>query len=676
MQVSTLKRLVSPGISLVAASILWSCGSAKPATPQPRGVLPVPTFPSDPAHPFLLTDGENTVNFNASLIFWDKTPSPEQVKAILEHTHGARVIKSQALVELSDQVIADKESVVQSRSNYDAFNPRIREASGDVDKAAVRDFVGKVADGLFATRLGELATQGLVDSNDIARAEALWPAYCEAKLWELAVNTQLGRDFLARPTPLQMCEPYYAARQYFSNAELCGPSTDGAGKNYFMCIWSDGLLKSALFAENYKTAKCTPATSPMASRYAALESWLGSDGGILRATLTGSDPVAAAGLERTILLGDLIDRKATAFKDCRGAFTRKEPTIASLAEIPDWTQFKPETLLQIGEMGETSSAEVWRLIPLSSSDERNKQVYSQLVRVIKAFAERPSTSADLRGQNTNGPMDTSAETGIEPKTADVASMHPVPSYSDAVFNQVVGQSLAAKPADVNVVESDAAFAGLVAFESPAVKKLKLEQAQAYDVWSAAVVKYQTAKTHYDGVSKPAIDNNRLSTVDVVKDPGAAVFLNNYFLNVTKMGGELRVQLGFDLASKNLFGCVNSADGSQCAVATEQLGTSGEQLQVAFDSAANLITVKFSLADAAALGFADLPRTPGGVQFNEMLELRDRFVQIENYGNQLPGELRIITGNAYVLDAAGNKLYTGSITGDNFAQREQALSSNF
>jgi hypothetical protein len=672
MQATAFKRLVTPGSVLLTATVMLACGGAKPATPQPRGVLSVPEFPADPAHPFLLTDGENTVNFNASLIFWDKTPTPEQVKAILEHTHGARVIKSNALVELSDQVIADKEAAVHARDDYDGYNSRIREASGDVDKAAVRNYVGKVADSLFSARLSEMAAQGLVDASDTARAEALWPAYCEAKLWELAVNAQLGRDLLSRPTPFKMCEPYYASRQYFTNQELCGPSAETGGKNYFMCIWNDGLLKSALFAENYKTAKCTPANSPLASRYAAVESWLGTDGGILRSTLTGSDAVAAAGLERANLLGDLIDRKAAAFKDCRGAFTRKEPAIANLTEIPDWTQFKPETLLQIGEMGETSSADVWRLIPLSSSDERNKKVYSQFVRVIKAFAERPSTSADLRGQKDSG----SAETGIQPQTTDVASLHAVPSYSDAIFNQVVGQALVAKPADVSVVEADAAFSGLTDFESPTVKSLKVAQAQAYDSWLVAVAKYQAAKAHYEGESKPAIDNNRLSTVDVVKDPGAAVFLNNYFLNVTKMGAELRVQLGFDLASKNLFGCVNIADGSQCAVSTEQLGVNGENLQVSFDSASNLITVKFPLSDQVALGFGDLPRTPGGVQFNEMQQIKDRFVQIENYGNQLPGELHIVTGNAYVLDAAGSKIYSGSITGDNFAQREQALSATF
>ncbi len=671
MQANSFCRIVSTGVSLLISAATLGCGNVKRATDQPRGVLTVPEFPSDPGHPFLLTDAENTVSFNASLIFWDKTPTPEQVKAILEHTHGARVLKSKALVELNDQVIADKEAVIQSRADFDAFNGRIREASADVDRAGLRSYVGRVADNLFTSRLNELQAQGLVDQGDISRAETLWPAYCEAKLWELAANPQLGRDQLARPTPLRLCEPYYESRAYFADQELCGPSADAHGKNYFMCIWREGVLKSALFAENYRTSKCTPASSPFASRYDAVAAWLGTDGGSLRTTLTGDDDVAAAGLERAILLGDLIDRKATLFKDCRGAFTRKEPTIASLTEIPDWTQFKPETLLQIGEMGETSSAEVWRLVPLSSSDERNKKVYSQFVRLIKAFAERPSTSADLRGQVNTGVSET---TGNDPRSNAVAALHSVPSYSDTIFNQVVGQALAAKPADIGVVESDVAFAGLSDFESPTVKRLKAEQAQAYDHWQAAVSKYQEAKAHYEGESKPAIDNNRLSTVDVVKDPGAAVFLNNYFLNVTKMGAELRVQLGFDLASKNLFGCVNIGDGSQCAVSTEQLGANGEKLQVNFDSTSNLITVKFPLTDPVGLGFADLPRTPGGVQFNEMRAIKDRFVQIENYGNQLPGELRIVTGNAYVLDAFGSKLYTGSITGDNFAQREQVMAA--
>ena len=146
------------------------------------------------------------------------------------------------------------------------------------------------------------------------------------------------------------------------------------------------------------------------------------------------------------------------------------------------------------------------------------------------------------------------------------------------------------------------------------------------------------------------------------------------MNVQKVGGELRVQIGFDLATQQLFGCVNIADGTQCVVSGDQLGASGIKLDVRFDNAANLISVKFPLADPAGLGFPDLPRTPGGVQFNEMTSLKGRTVQIDNYTNQLPGELRIITGNGYILDAAGNQLNSGSITGDNFTQREQALSS--
>ena len=659
-------------IFTVSTLALVACGGARPAVQQYRGVLPVPEYPANPSRPFFLTDGDSEVVFNSSLIFWSGTPTPVQVQSILEHTHGARILKSNALVELTRVVIPGKNEVSAARAKYESYNAKIIDASKNIDKSTVREYVGGVAVTLFDDRLNELAASNLITAADKVHAQAMWPAYCEAKLWELATNAQLSRNYLRRPTPLQLCEPYYASKNYFADASLCGSSADASGNNYFMCIWREGLLKSALFADSYKNARCTPASSPYANRLAAITDWLGTEGGILKGTLEGAD-AAAANIERTILLGDLIDRKATSFKDCRNAFIRKEPAIADNGEVPDWTLFKPETLLQIGEISENGSSEALRLIPLTSSDATNKEVYTRLTKLIKSFSQRPGIAASANSDKSSNNAKLADGGEVRP-SADAGSLHPVPSYSDATFNLVVGEPLIANNTYVDTVESDPAFAGIKAFEPVAVKSLKAEQAQALAAWNGAVAKYAEEKAHYNEQSKPGIDNNRLSTVDVVKDPGAAVYLNNYYMNVRKVGGELRVQMGFDLATQQLFGCVNIADGTQCAVSSDQLGASGIKLDIKFDNAANLISVKFPLADPTALGFPDLPRTPGGVQFNEMTNLKGRTVQIDNYTNQLPGELRIITGNGYILDAAGNKLNTGSITGDNFAQREQALSS--
>ena len=651
---------------------LVACGGARPAVSQYRGVLPVPEYPANPSRPFFLTDGDSEVIFNSSLIFWSETPTPVQVQAILEHTHGARILKSKALVELTEVITPGKNEVTAARSTYESYDSKIIDASKNIDKSTVREYVGGVASNFFDDRLNELVASQLITAADKTHAQAIWPAYCEAKLWELATNGQLSRNFTRRPTPLHLCEAYYASKNYFADATLCGSSPDASGKSYFMCIWREGLLKSALFAESYRDARCTPASSPYANRLAAISDWLGTEGGILKATLEGAD-AAAANIERTILLGDLIDRKAISFKDCRNAFVRKEPTIAGNGEVPDWTLFKPETLLQIGEVSENGSSEALRLIPLTSSDVTNKKVYGRLISVIKSFSQRPGIAASANSYKSDN-ITKLADGGGPRIAADASSLHPVPSYSDAMFNIVVGEALVANNRYADTVESDSAFAGIKAFESSSVKALKAEQAQALAVWNEAVARYADEKAHYNEQSKPGIDNNRLSTVDVVKDPGAAVYLNNYFMNVQKVGGELRVQIGFDLATQQLFGCVNIADVTQCVVSGDQLGASGIKLDVRFDNAANLISVKFPLADPAGLGFPDLPRTPGGVQFNEMTSLKGRTVQIDNYTNQLPGELRIITGNGYILDAAGNQLNSGSITGDNFTQREQALSS--
>ena len=679
MSLNKILRRSLIGVVAVSVLSLGSCGRVKPATIQPSGQLVVPDYPTNPDKPFSLTDGDSQLVVNASLLLWDREPSPEQVRDILDYTQAARILRSQALVEVKEKIIEGKKAVALARSHYESFDAQIEDASKNVDHNAVRNYLSPLFASLLEDRLNDLEAKNIITAADKSHAEALWPAYCEAKLWQLAVNTQLSKRYLVRPTPMATCEQYYASKNYFANQELCSSAANAQGKDYFLCIWQEGLLKSELLTNTYKNATCgrTPDRKPSKykTRLAAITAWLGTDGGVLKEALSPASSVANS-VETSIMTGDTIDAKITNFVDCRNAFGRKEPPIFGPEDTAQWAEFKPATLLSIGEASLTSTEVNWRLVLLKDQDASNNAIFQGLTRYIKEIGERPN--GGQLAQNTKQQL-VETDSGIV-AFADGTSINnearsrTLPSYSDAMFNLPVGELLRPSEDYARDLEHDPLLSGLGKLEPATLSELKAKKSEALSQLNQAEDALALARSNYNQQTKPKIDSNRLSTVDYVKSPGAAVFLNNYYMSVDKRGGQLRVKVGFDLATKLLVGCVKIADGSACPVSSEELGSSGVASVIGFDAKANLITVKFKLDDPTGLGFPDLPKSPTGIQFNAIpvAELKGRTVVIENYSNLLAGTLNVVTGNAYIEDDAGNRLYTGSVTGDNFAQREQAL----
>jgi hypothetical protein len=89
-----------------------------------------------------------------------------------------------------------------------------------------------------------------VSSEQIKRANQMFAIYCEAKVWERALEPSLmDARYQRRPSPSRLCENHYQEEKLFEygDAVLCGPEV--AGRDYFACLWSQGILKTSIFRQ-------------------------------------------------------------------------------------------------------------------------------------------------------------------------------------------------------------------------------------------------------------------------------------------------------------------------------------------------------------------------------------------------------------------------------------------
>ena len=282
MQMTTFSRLPRRFLLWVAAvspigTLACKYQRQEPAARQPVGEFDVPGYDltADP-----LKDGapSGTRRYTGSIVLFSPDISPDGLGPLVDAARMTR-LKKAAWLDYQKAEVAPRAALVvalkKERTDVDAL------ASAG---AAVAEARRAAAWGWFEQRLTDL--RPLMAPDDATTARAIFAAYCEAKIWELATNAKtLGANYIRRPVPLAACEPILTAAGFFSGAP-CDDATGAeklAGKSYATCLWREGVFKTRFFSGRYDTSL---ASEPGVSKAAKLAAWL--DDGTLTTILTSS----------------------------------------------------------------------------------------------------------------------------------------------------------------------------------------------------------------------------------------------------------------------------------------------------------------------------------------------------------------------------------------------------
>ncbi len=626
---------------------LAACGSKPIAEKQPHGVVSAPEYAPASERPLGLFGGKSILTYDGSLIIWASETSAQEIRPVMRSSREGREVKAQALNHLSKDVLTASKAVDISRRSLSGAE----EALAQYDQASggqsnLREAKLAKAEVLVSGWISEKAGPAL-NSADKRRVEALWHAYCDSKLWELAVSEQLKLNFAVRPSPSGLCEGYYAGK-YFTS-EICQPSPEG--RNYFDCIWRDGVLKSDILTVNLRGASCKAGDESAPIVGATLALWLDGEKSLMREVLHGVDEASSRSLANVIMSGDIIPRSLgrlyKPLADCRLAFARPSspslPTTSEgvLAELEGIREESPNSLLMLGN----SSSGLRGKLPLLPTSDQSEGV----VRLVRAFDVR----MPLEG---------------------IGSV----SYSDGLFNQPIGSKPYSLPEQrVREVEGQPEFASILnAGDSPRRQEIKKGLSEAQGALATAVAKLAEAQRFYRQIARSKVDGNRLDSIAAVQAPRATSYFNSFQLVTEQDGDEVSVALEFSKPAERASGCVK-AGGIPC-VGTQSLRGAGDiPLTLELDQTSSKLILKLSLDRPELRGFHVLARREGGVQFNDLSEqdLQGKILEIKFYFNTLSSILPFFTGEARVFDQVGNEVYLGAVSGDAFFQVEKTINSD-
>ena len=640
---------------LALVAIVLGCGgSAERADQQKHGKVDLPDYRSQDNEPLALTSDTGDLNFTGSLIIWDKTVTPDQMRRTGLASREARRIKSGIVKYFNEEILPARSAVAETKNKFDfvALERAAAVRKGYENLDLVRSVLVPVADGWFAKRLNELRAAGSVTDGDKDHAEKMFGAYCEMKLWELALSPLSTAKFMVRPTPLALCEPYYKEQLYFSDAALCPVNIPAGGQDFFDCLWKDGVLRSALFVEKLNTISCRPVPAPTdyPSRGEALKAWVGN--GLLRKILADTDKVTEqktfaeefvaqsfSGMTYSRqLLAKLVDG-ASPYEDlgrCRIAMKREDLLDGSVSADEAWKFAKLDDLKFIVESTEDqASRALLKLLPSSGSAVQDGQNYKKLAWYIHAFGER-------KGSPGRTPA----------------------SYSDIKFNLASGVILSADPSHERTVESDPAFAEFLNLDE------KLTSADIKARYKAAQLKVDESKTRlaeleetYKVEKLGQLFPNQQESINSVLDLGAVSLFTAFGLNISRKNGLMVVGLKLEGSTTSFSGCIDM-DGP--AICPENKFNS----DITFDSQSGRLVIKAAIDAPVDQGLMERSVSETSTYFSRINQdtLSGQTLEILFDLNRLNGNLEFFTGNAYFKDKKGTTLYEGSHSGDNLSQR--------
>ncbi len=227
-------------VSFAAFSALACQPGSPEVEPQPRGTIPLPEFrlTADPVQNHALA---SDMVYRGSALVFDPASTPEQLSGVVAGTRDARLAKASWLKSERQVVRPLTSRMTEIKAAIAAVEAEARRDDN------LRTAQAATAKAWLAHRLDEEAVRGAAR----AKADGVWGMYCEAKLWELALSPRIvANRYLTRPSPLQLCEDHYAANDLLTGPR-CAPARTKSGLPYFGCLWLDGVMKTAFYADRF-----------------------------------------------------------------------------------------------------------------------------------------------------------------------------------------------------------------------------------------------------------------------------------------------------------------------------------------------------------------------------------------------------------------------------------------
>ncbi|MBF0440650.1 MAG: hypothetical protein HQK54_01980 [Oligoflexales bacterium] len=232
-------------IVFFAVISLIGCGKGATAKKQISGKVTPPEYYKDKNSVLSLSEGFGRSSYTGTVLVIDEAANRERLGDVLNASAAARNAwaelyrfeKQSRYVELYDKGgVYDKMAALwdDKIKNYQNVAREKNLASSQKEFIAGW-FVGKI-DQVYAN-----------DSEKKTKARQAFSLYCEAKIWELATNSYFAtRQYASVPSPLGFCAGYYKSAALLNeNVEECAPSpSKDFGKNYFRCLWQEGVLKT------------------------------------------------------------------------------------------------------------------------------------------------------------------------------------------------------------------------------------------------------------------------------------------------------------------------------------------------------------------------------------------------------------------------------------------------
>ncbi len=235
-------RRVGYILSLGVAFSLFAACDRYEAKKQDVEQFVLPEFvPQGPG--FYLTNKGTQRRFTGSLLIWNQTAGAEQAATMLKLAGASASTQVNMLRYIHENITPfAKELDAAMAANNQAKNVVLQSTAGQSIVAA---------DALFEDMLAKAAAARPMTDAELVRARTVFGYYCEAKLWERAVQNQLiNIEYTRRPLPVAMCESVYRQLGLILESEPeC--AANPAGADYFGCLWKQGVLKTRLLQVVY-----------------------------------------------------------------------------------------------------------------------------------------------------------------------------------------------------------------------------------------------------------------------------------------------------------------------------------------------------------------------------------------------------------------------------------------
>ncbi|SME88345.1 hypothetical protein [Pseudobacteriovorax antillogorgiicola] len=242
-----MKSYLMLGGAIVLGLGLSSCGKWAKAKNQSVDTIAVPEYPSFRDNVYSLTPSQEAVGYGGTMVILNQAVDPGDLADLLQASIDSRKAwaETRLFTEENDFALKYAEGGIYEVAIEDMkleLKKFEAEARDRTEEEVPDETLEITADTWLNEELERLYPGDTKQQSD---AMAVIGRYCDAKIWELATNSYFAMNrYSERPTPMAFCEPFFESQGYFQGATC---ADNPAGRNYFGCMWSQGVLNTSFF---------------------------------------------------------------------------------------------------------------------------------------------------------------------------------------------------------------------------------------------------------------------------------------------------------------------------------------------------------------------------------------------------------------------------------------------